>query len=75
MKYIEKWNAKPESETFQSQPDDATHASGKRKTWRIPYRLEIRPLKVPYYRIIGLAFRERKNLAPAVGKFIHYLQG
>ena len=42
---------------------------------RIPYRLEIRPLKVPYYRIIGLAFREWKNLAPAVGKFIHYLQG
>ena len=37
---------------------------------RIPYRLEIRPLKAPYYRTIGLAFKNKKNLPPAVRKFI-----
>ena len=42
---------------------------------RIPYTLEIRPLKVPYYRTIGLAFKDSKNLAPATRKFIEYLPG
>lgn len=37
---------------------------------RIPYKLEIRPLKAPYYRTIGLVFKNRKNLTPAVRKFI-----
>lgn len=37
---------------------------------RIPYRLAIRPLKVPYYRTIGLVFKDRKRLTPAVQKFI-----
>lgn len=40
---------------------------------RIPYRLEIRPLEEPYYRTIGLAFRDRKNFTPAVGLFVEYL--
>ena len=37
---------------------------------RIPYNLEIRPLKAPYYRTIGLVFKDRKKLTPAVRKFI-----
>ena len=40
----------------------------------IPYKLEIRPLKVPYYRIIGIAFKDKKNLTPATGKFVEYLR-
>ena len=40
---------------------------------RIPYRLEIRPLKVPYYRRIGLVFKNKKNLTLAVEKFVEYL--
>ena len=40
---------------------------------RIPYRIEIRPLKVPYYRPIGLAMKQKTHLAPAVQKFIEYL--
>lgn len=41
---------------------------------RIPYNLEIRSLKVPYYRRIGLAFKNRNGFTPAVEKFIEYLQ-
>ena len=40
---------------------------------RVPYKIEIRPLKEPYYRSIGLAMKNRKNLTPAVQKFIEYL--
>ena len=40
---------------------------------RIPYKIEIRPLEEPYYRSIGLAMQNRKNLTPAVQKFIEYL--
>ena len=40
---------------------------------RIPYNLEIRPLKVPYYRTIGLVFKDKKDLTPAVQKFVEYL--
>ena len=40
---------------------------------RIPYRLEIRPLRIPYYRTIGLAFKDGRTLAPAVKKFVEYL--
>ncbi len=40
---------------------------------RIPFNLEIRPLKVPYYRTIILAFKDRKSLTPAARKFIEYL--
>ena len=40
---------------------------------RIPYRLEIRSLEEPYYRTIGLAFRNRKDFAPAVEIFVEYL--
>lgn len=40
---------------------------------RVPYKIEIRPLKEPYYRSIGLAMKSRKNLTPAVQKFIEYL--
>ena len=32
---------------------------------RIPYKLEIRSLKVPYYREIGLAMKNRNRLLPA----------
>lgn len=40
---------------------------------RIPYRLEIRSLEVPYYREIGLAMKNRNRLTPATQKFIEYL--
>ena len=41
---------------------------------RIPYKLEVRPLKAPYYRMIGLAFKDRRSLTPATEKFIEYLK-
>lgn len=40
---------------------------------RIPYRLEIRSMKEPYYRHIGLAMKLSKHLMPAARKFIEYL--
>lgn len=40
---------------------------------RVPYKIEIRPLEEPYYRSVGLAMKNRKNLTPAVQKFIEYL--
>ena len=40
---------------------------------RIPYRLEVRPLKEPYYRSIGLAMKHPAHLTPAARKFIDYL--
>lgn len=40
---------------------------------RVPYKIELRPLEEPYYRSIGLAMKNRKNLTPAVQKFIEYL--
>ncbi len=39
----------------------------------ISYDLEIRPLKEPFFRTIGLAVKGRRNLSPAVEKFIEYL--
>ena len=41
---------------------------------RIPYKLEIRPLAVPYYRNIGIAVKDPKKLSPAVKKFFEYLK-
>lgn len=41
---------------------------------RVPYQIEIRSLKEPYYRLIGLAMKSRERLAPAVQKFLEYLQ-
>lgn len=40
---------------------------------RIPYQVEIRSLKAPYYRPIGLAVKDGKHITPAVQKFIEYL--
>lgn len=40
---------------------------------QIPYKIEIRPLKEPYYRSIGVAMKSRKHLTPAAEKFIEYL--
>lgn len=40
---------------------------------RIPYQIEIRPLKEPYFRTIGLAMKNKEHLTPAVLKFIEYL--
>ena len=40
---------------------------------RIPYKIEIRPLKNPYYREIGLAVKDRRRLSPVTVKFIEYL--
>ena len=40
---------------------------------RIPYRLEMRSMKEPYYRHIGLAMKRAKHLMPAARKFIEYL--
>lgn len=41
---------------------------------RIPYRIEIRSLKVPYYREIGIAMKNIKRLTPATEKFMEYLK-
>ena len=40
---------------------------------RIPYQIEIRPLRQPYYRQIGLAMKKQTHPTPAVQKFIEYL--
>lgn len=40
---------------------------------RIPYKIEIRSLQKPYYRPIGLAIKDQRNITPAVKKFIDYL--
>ena len=40
---------------------------------RIPYQVEIRPLREPYYRAIALAVKNQKQLTPAVKKFMDYL--
>lgn len=39
----------------------------------IPYRVEIRSLRSPYYRSIGLAIKNQKHITPAVKRFIDYL--
>lgn len=41
---------------------------------RIPYRIEVRSLKEPYYRKIGLAMKNRNRLTPVAQKFIEYLK-
>lgn len=41
---------------------------------RISYKVEIRPLAVPYYREICLATKRNSRPAPATQKFIEYLQ-
>ena len=40
---------------------------------RIPYKIEIRSLREPYYRPVGLALKDRNHMTPAVRKFIEYL--
>ena len=40
---------------------------------RIPYKIEVRSLKEPYYRSIGIAMKSRIHTTPAVGRFIEYL--
>ena len=41
---------------------------------RIPYKVEIRPLAVPYYRELCLATKRNSRPAPATRKFIEYLK-
>ena len=41
---------------------------------RIPFDVEIRSLTDPYYRELGLAFKDRKRLSPACLKFLEYLR-
>ena len=41
---------------------------------RIPYEIESRPLRKPYYREIGIAVKDKKRLSPAVERFLEYLQ-
>ncbi len=41
---------------------------------RIPYEIEIRRLKEPYYRDIGIAVKDRTRLSPAMEKFMEYLK-
>lgn len=41
---------------------------------RIPYRVEVRPLEIPFYREIGIAVKNRKMLSPATAKFFEYLK-
>ena len=40
---------------------------------RIPYKIEVRSLKEPYYRSIGLVMKSRAHVTPAVGRFIDFL--
>ena len=40
---------------------------------RIPYKIEVRPLREPYYRSIGLALKDQNHITLAVRKFIEYL--
>ena len=40
---------------------------------RIPYQIEIRPLREPYYRTIGLAMKDRTQLTPAARTFLESL--
>ena len=40
---------------------------------RIPYKIEIRSLEIPYYRDICLAMKNRNRLTPATQKFMEYL--
>lgn len=40
---------------------------------RIPYKIEVRSLKKPYYRPIGLAMKTLEQLTPAAKKFVEYL--
>lgn len=41
---------------------------------RIPFDVEVRSLTEPYYRELGLAFKNRKRLSPACLKFLEYLR-
>ncbi len=41
---------------------------------KIPYEVEIRSLKEPSYREIGLSMRSRKSTSAAVKKFVEYLK-
>ena len=40
---------------------------------RIPYKIEIRSLEIPYYRDICLAMKNRNRLTLATQKFMEYL--
>lgn len=41
---------------------------------RVPYKIEVRSLAVPYYRPIGLAVKNKARLTPAARKFLEYLR-
>lgn len=41
---------------------------------RIPYDIVIRPLKNPYFREIGIAFKNKNRLSPVTKKFCEYLK-
>ena len=40
----------------------------------IPYQIEVRPFRNPYFREIGLAVKNRTKLTLATEKFIEYLK-
>lgn len=40
---------------------------------RIPYKIEVRSLREPYYRSIGIVMKSRAHTPPAVERFIEYL--
>lgn len=41
---------------------------------RVPYKLEIRPLKKPFYREICFAVKSKAELSPATKRFMEYLK-
>lgn len=41
---------------------------------RIPYDIEIRELKKPFYREIGIAVKDMKRMSPVTAKFFEYLK-
>lgn len=82
-KLLEKYNVKPNIK-FTTWEDFAIMAMAEKGLGigilpslileNIPYDIEIRPLKIPFYREIGIAMKDRRRLTPAAAKFIEYLR-
>lgn len=80
---LEKWGVKPKIR-FTTWEDFAVMAMAEKGLGmgilpsmilkRIPYNLEIRPLKERYFRDIGIAVKNVERLSPAAKRFLNYLR-
>lgn len=80
---LEKWGVKPKIR-FTTWEDFAVMAMAEKGLGvgilpsmilkRIPYNLEIRPLKERYFRDIGIAVKNVERLSPAAKRFLSYLR-